>query len=143
VGIGGVSFVLALAALAFAGCGSSVSDATKVKQVLTREMAALAAGDGATACSLATAAGQAKLSRAVPGATCREVIALLASRLPAAIKEGLTSAQITKVTVSGNTATVQDADITSTRGSLSGFLQPRSAPTTFQKQPDGNWKISG
>ena len=36
-----------------------------------------------------------------------------------------------------------NADITSTQGSLSGFLDPASTPTVLVKQPVGSWKIAG
>jgi hypothetical protein len=143
VRVGLITALLTGTLVAGCGGGGGGSDVTNVKQSLTRELAALADGDGATACSLATAAGQARLEQAVSGASCERVVKLLAERLPAQVKAGLRSAQINKVTVNGDTATVQDADITSTRGSLSGFLQPGSAPTVLKKQPDGTWKISG
>jgi hypothetical protein len=132
-----------LAGSLVAGCGSGSDDTARVKQTMTRELKSAADGDGATACSLATPSGQAKLARAVPGSTCEQVISLLSQRLPSQVKEGLRSAEIKKVTVNGDTATVQDADITSARGNLGGFLQPGSPPTILTKQPDGTWKISG
>jgi ketosteroid isomerase-like protein len=131
-----------VAVMANSGSRGGDGDIAKVKQTLTREMMAVAAGDSATACSLATPAGQARLARAVSGGSCEEVITLVAKHLPPALKAGLESAKVNRVTISGDTATVQDSDITSTRGSLAGFLQPGSAPTVFQKQPDGSWKIA-
>jgi hypothetical protein len=110
---------------------------------MTHELMAVARGDGVTACSLATPTGQARLAKSIPGATCRQVVSLLADRLSPAIKDGLGSAHVTRVTISGDTATVQDSDISSTRGSLAGLLQPGSPPTVLTKQPDGTWKISG
>jgi hypothetical protein len=135
--------------VALTGCGGGGggggSDVTKVKQTLRRELVALATGDGATVCSLATASGRTKLENAVPGASCEHVVQLVAQRLPESVKEGLRTAKIGRVTISGKTATVQDSDITSSKGSLAGFLQPGpgSAPTVLTKQPDGSWKISG
>jgi len=126
-----------------AGCGGGTDDVAKVKQTMTRFLAAMADGDGATACSLATASAQAKLERASPGTSCEQDVSILSGRLSSEIKDGLRSAQIKKVTIDRDTATVQDADITSTRGSLTGFLQPGSAPTVLKKQSDGSWKISG
>jgi hypothetical protein len=141
-----VCMAASVVALTIAGCGgqgSGASDVAKVKQTLLREFAAVANGDGATACSLATASGRAKLQSAVPGASCEEVVKVAAQRLPGSVKEGLLTAKVNRVTIRGETATVQDADITSSRGSLAGFLQPGSAPTTLTKQSDGSWKISG
>jgi hypothetical protein len=133
-----------LASLLVSGCGGSgQGDAAKVKQTVRHVLSALADGDGGTVCSLATASGQAKLARAVPGASCERVVDLVSRRLSAQMKEGLHSAQVKKVRISGDTATVQDADITSTRGTLSGFLKPGSGPTVLKRQSDGTWKVSG
>ena len=52
-------------------------------------------------------------------------------------------ALIGSATVDGGSATVSNADITSTQGTLSGFLGPSSAPTVLTKQPDGSWMIAG
>jgi hypothetical protein len=109
---------------------------------MRREFIAVANGDGAIVCSLATPAGQARLASAVRGATCPQVIKLVAQRLPLGVKAALLSAKVTRVTVHGNTATVQDADIHTSHGALTGFLRAGSAPTVLTKQPDGSWKIS-
>jgi hypothetical protein len=135
--------VALLAVVLAVGCGGGSDDTAKIKQTIRRELTALADGDGATGCSLATPARQAKLVRALPGAmTCDQVIKAVGQRLPASVKDGLRSAQVKKVTVHGNTATVQDADITSARGNIAAFLQPGSPPTVLTEQPDGTWKIS-
>jgi hypothetical protein len=105
-----------------------------------REFTALANGDGATACSLTTAAGRTKLQNAVPGATCAQVVTLVSQRLPPNVKQGLRTARVNKVTINGNTATVQNSDISTGQGSLAGFT---SGSTTLMKQPDGTWLISG
>lgn len=133
-----------LAAVALAGCGGRESnDVAAVKKTLTRTLSALADGDGATVCSLATPSGQAELRSAVPGATCEHVVRLVATKLTPELKDGLRSAHINMVTVHERTATVDDRDITSTRGNLKGFRDPGSPATVFMKQPDGTWKISG
>ena len=129
-----------------AGCGGTgggENDVAKVKQTMTRELSALADGDGATVCALATPSGRAKLQNEVPGLSCPQIVTVAAQRLPSAIKQGLRNARVNKVTIHGDTATVQDADITSTQGALTGFLKPGSPPTILQKQSDGTWKIAG
>jgi hypothetical protein len=144
---------LLAAALVIAGCGggsgASRADVAAVKQVMARAFAALANGDGETVCSLATQSGQqkivpdlSKIQASVPGATCPSVIREATRLLPPQIKEGMRSVVIKKVTMNGNDATVQDADIGSTRGTLMGFLHPGGEPTTLMKQSDGSWKIS-
>jgi len=131
-----------VASVALAGCGGT-SDATKVEQTVTRAFRALATGAGATLCSLATPAGQKTLAAAVPHSTCENVIKLVSVHLTASQKAALESVKIKKVTISGDHATVSDADLTSAHGSLKGFIQSGSAPTKLTKQSDGSWKLSG
>jgi hypothetical protein len=140
------AMVGSLAVLALVGCGGGAGgdgDLAKIQQTLQRDFAAIANGDGGTACALATPSGQAKLEQAVPGASCEQIVTLVAQRLPERTKDALRSAQINRVTINGDTATVQDAGITSQRGSFSGFLHPGSAPGVLKRQPDGSWKIAG
>jgi hypothetical protein len=124
------------------GCGGS-SDASKVTETITRAFHALATGDGATLCSLATEAGQKTLAAGVPHASCEDVVKLVAVHLTASQKAALESVQIKRVEINGDRATVSDAALASTRGSLKGFINPGSPPTRLTKQSDGNWKLSG
>jgi hypothetical protein len=130
-----------------AACGSSSSsssgDASAVKSTLKRAFHAVATGDGPGFCSLATPAGQKTLANAIPNASCATVIRKVSTQLSAAQKAALNSVQIKKVKITGSQATVSASDITSTSGSLKGFLQPGSAPSVLTKQSDGSWKISG
>jgi hypothetical protein len=133
-----------LAGLVIAGCGTSDSaDVAKIKRVVTSELNDLAAGKGGAACALATPAGQAELAGGTSAHSCAAAIDLASSRLTPAIKEGLRTVQINKVTVTNGSATVSDTDITSKQGNLKGFLQPASAPTVLTEQPDGSWEIAG
>jgi hypothetical protein len=143
-------FVIAVGALIAAcgsssssGSGSGSSDVAAVKSTLQRAFRAVSAGDGPGFCSLATPAGQKTLARAIPNASCATVIRKVSTQLSPTQKAALNSIQIKKVKISGRRATVSAADITSTHGSLKGFLQPNSAPSVLTKQPDGTWKISG
>lgn len=110
-----------------------------------RFAAALAAGNGPVACSLATPTAKANLLRGARAqfGSCAGVIKVIADHLPASVKEGLQTLEVRKVTVRGNRATVSGADVTSSRGQLDGFISPRSPPTQFAKQPAGNWKVTG
>jgi hypothetical protein len=136
------SIVAALAvALALTGCGGR-SDADKAKEALTTFMAAIARGDGKTACGLADAAGRQRLVTAAKGRlSCESVVAAIATRIPPDVRTGLENAEIRRVTVRGNTATVDDADITSSKGRLSGFLNG-DTPEKLVKE-GGRWKVSG
>jgi nitrous oxide reductase accessory protein NosL len=135
--------VVVSAVLAACGGGSSNNDAAQVKQTVTRAFRALATGDGATVCSLATPAGQKTLAAALPHSTCPTVIKLVSVHLSPQQKAGLESVQIKKVEVNGIHATVSDADLTSAHGTLKGFINPNSPPTKLTKQSDGSWKLSG
>jgi hypothetical protein len=135
--------VLCVAAslVALSGCGSK-SDADQAKDTMKSFLSALAKGDGKKACSLADASGQARLVAAAKGRlSCPGVISALARRLPASVKTGFENAEIKKVTVTGNTATINGADITASKGDVSGFLSG-GTPTKFVKK-GGTWKLSG
>jgi hypothetical protein len=132
------------ACVTLAACGSAATpDVAKIRQTLTRAFHALAGGDGATLCSLATQAGQASLAQAVPHSTCAQVVKLVSAELSPAQKAAMRSAQVGHVTLQGNRATVPETAITSSKGSLRGFLQAGAAPTRLTKQTDGSWKLSG
>jgi hypothetical protein len=131
---------------ALAACGGSSStnnDAAQVKQTVSRAFSALATGDGPTLCSLATPAGQKELASGLPHSTCAAVVKLVSEHLSPQQKAGLESVQVKNVVVSGNQATVSDADLTSAHGTLKGFINPKSPPTKLTKQSDGSWKLSG
>jgi nitrous oxide reductase accessory protein NosL len=129
--------------LVIAGCGGGSSEATKVEQTVTRAFHALATGDGATLCSLATPAGQKSLAAAVPHSSCAAVIKLVSAHLTASQKAGLESLKIKNVTINGDQATINDSDLTTAHGSLKGFIESGSPPTKLTKQSDGSWKLSG
>jgi hypothetical protein len=136
--------VLSVAIVA-AGCGGSSggsSDSAKVKQTIQGAFTDLANGNGKAFCSLATAAGQATLAKTLPGASCAKVVALVSKRLSAQQKTGLRNARVGKVTISGSGATVKSSDISTSKGTLKGFLSSSDKPTTLAKQSDGSWKLS-
>jgi hypothetical protein len=131
-------------AIVVAGCGGGggSSDAAKVKQTVTSAFIALATGNGSGFCSLATAAGQATLAKTVKGSTCAKVVTLVSEHLSAEQKTGLRNARVNKVTISGDHATVKNSDISTSKGTLKGFLAA-GAPTMLTKESDGSWKLSG
>jgi hypothetical protein len=133
--------VVVAAALAVAGCGGSSGDEQQVKNTVTTFMSALARGDGAKACALATSAAQQHLvgQASQAGGNCQAIIATISKRLPASVKQGLESAKVKKATVKGDTATVSDKDISSSSGDLSPFLG--SGSTTLKKE-NGQWKLA-
>jgi hypothetical protein len=134
--------VLALSLVALPGCGSSKSDADRAKDTMKSFLAALAKGDGTKACSLADGSGRARLVQASNSRlTCAGVIAAISRRLPANVKTALENADVKRVNVTGSTATIKGTDITSSKGSLGGFLSG-GTPTKLVKE-GGSWKLSG
>lgn len=136
---------LAVAA-AVAGCGGGGgrgADAAKVKQTVRRALTALADGNGPAFCALATAGARAELARTTPGATCPDVVTRISHQLSPAVKVGLRHARVGMVTVNGDHASIRDGNITSTRGTLKGFLQASAPPTKLTRQSNGTWKIAG
>lgn len=141
------SIALALT-LSVAGCGGGgSSDETAVKQSLQTFLAAIGRGDGKTACSLVTPSGQQALARQIAAITrssrtvsCDLILTETAKLLTAPVKQALESAQVTKVSISGSTATVRSQDVHSPKGSLSAIL-PASAPTKLAKL-GGVWKVT-
>lgn len=142
----GLGAVLTLSLL-LAACGGAsavnTADGSQAAKTLTRAFHALATGDGATICALATPAGQRSLAAAVPGSSCAKVVALVSAHLTSAQKAALASVRVKHVAVSGREATIKATDIVSSHGSLSGFLSAKSTPTRLRKQSDGSWKIEG
>jgi hypothetical protein len=135
---------LGTAVLGVAGCGAGANaDAAKVRQTVGQALAALADGNGAAFCSLATLAAQAELTRTSPGATCPQVVDGISRRLSSEVRLGLRHARVGTVTIAGGHASIRAAEITATRGSLVGFLRSPAPPTKLTRQPDGSWKISG
>ncbi len=138
--------ILALSLL-LAACGSAgtinTADGSHAAQTLIRAFHALAVGDGATICALATPAGQRSLAAAVPGSSCPKVITLVSAHLTSAQKAALASVRVKNVAIRGREATIKATDIVSSHGSLRGFLSAKSAPTRLRKQSDGSWKIEG
>lgn len=133
-----------LTGVGLVGCGGSSgssADTTAVQQTVTKVLHGLGSGDGATVCSLATKDGQAALAKAIPHSTCPQVVDLVSAHLSSAQKQGLQNAKVGKVKIDGNHASVSDSAITTTKGTLKGFLE--GTPTKLTKQSDGSWKISG
>jgi hypothetical protein len=130
--------------VAAAGCGGGGgADAAKVKQTVRRALTALADGNGPAFCALATAGAQAELARTTPGAGCPQVVRRISRQLSPNVKLGLRNARVGTVTINGDHASIRDGDITSTRGTLKGFLQASAPPTRLSRQSSGTWKISG
>jgi hypothetical protein len=135
---------LAAVVLSVAGCGAGGgADAAAVKRTVQRALTALADGDGAAFCALATPSARAELRRTTPGATCPEVVRRISEQLTPPITLALRHARVGAVTLRGNRASIRAGQITSAQGSLKGFLQAAAPPTTLVRQANGTWRITG
>jgi hypothetical protein len=139
--------VLVVAVLVLVGCGggraTDAADVAKVKATVQRALMALADGKGPAFCALATAGARAELARTTPGAGCAGVVRRISRELSDRVKLGLRNARVGKVSISRDRATIRAGEITSTRGTLKGFLQASAAPTQLIRQPNGSWEIAG
>ena len=140
---GALGLAVTAAAAGCGGGGGGGADAAKVKQTVRRALAALADGNGPAFCALATAGARAELARTTPGATCPDVVTRISHQLSPAVKVGLRHARVGTVSVNGDHASIRDGNITSTRGTLKGFLQASAPPTKLTRQSNGTWKIAG
>ncbi|HZE06310.1 MAG TPA: hypothetical protein VE127_13855 [Solirubrobacteraceae bacterium] len=128
-----------------AGCGSTHSDAgaTQVKRTVRTALTDLAAGRGAQFCLLVTPSERAHLARTFARHSCGRAMHALAAGLSPAHRMALRHARVTTVTISGARATVSSDAITTTNGSLKGFLNDHGTPTTLVRQSNGRWLIAG
>ena len=131
-----------------AGCGGGGGQDQAVKQAVTQFLSAVGRGDGAAACKHVTPAGQRALANQIAAATkstrtvsCQLIITEIGKLLPADVKTGLQNARISKVTVSGDTASVRDQDIHAAKGNLQPFLQ--GGPSTKLQRVGGVWMVTG
>ena len=131
------ALAVAGALLLAAGCGGGgkTSDADSVKATWTKAATAAVDGQGTTFCELVTDAGKAQITSRTQ-LPCEDSIRLLASQLSVADKAKIKDAQITKVSVAGDKATVTYAT-TPTLATL-GF----TGRTTLSRS-GGDWLLVG
>ncbi len=128
---------VAAALILAAGCGGGgkTSDADSVKATWKTAATAAVDGQGTAFCKLVTDAGKAQIT-ARTQLPCEDSIRLLASQLSDADKAKIKAADITRVSVSGDKATVTYAT-TPTLATL-GF----TGRTTLSKS-GGDWLLVG
>ena len=139
----GVLAALALTTL-LQGCGSASED-DKVRDVVTGFFADVANSKGEPACARLTQAAIQQLDAAAfllqAPASCPEAIATFSRQLSGDDKKALKTAEVHRVTRTGDTATVADADISlKISGQSSLFRNNDPAPITLRKV-SGSWKI--
>jgi hypothetical protein len=137
--------VAVAAGIAATGCGTATSGAgeAQVKRTVQAALADLAAGDGHAFCSLVTPAERARLARVFARPSCPAATSAAGATLSPAHRSALRHAVVTRVTVSGATATVRAADIATPGEGGKGFLSDGGKPTTLVHRPGGGWLISG
>ncbi len=129
-----------------AGCGGGKSTEDEVKDAVTGFFDDVADGDGAAACAKLTAAAVDQLNRAAfllqaPG-SCPEAIEAVNRQLSGDDKKALHSAEVNGARITGDRATVADADISLELSGQSTLFRNRDpAPLTLEKVGD-DWKIS-
>lgn len=127
-------------------CGGAKSEESKAKDAVTSFFAAVADDKGDDACVRLTPAGVQQISAAAfllrtPG-SCQDAIKALNRQLDSGDKKQLKSAKVTKVTVTGNRASVAQSDIQiQVSGQASLFHSSNPGPLQLEKVA-GDWKIS-
>jgi hypothetical protein len=141
-----VLLVVLAGALGVAGCGDDESDEAKVENTVTGFFDNVADGEGQAACARLTDSAVKELSAAAfllqAPASCQEAVELTAKQLGDEEKKALKSADVSRVTVTGERATVADTDIeVDLEGQSSVFRNNDPKPIELQKSGD-DWKIS-
>ena len=124
-----LSALLAAAALAAAGCGSTTDD---VKSTVNNYLKAFVNGDGKTACSLMTKDTQQRIVALMHTTDCITGVTAFGRRYHATL-QGLKRFKITNVKVSGN-----DAVATLVAKTAAG---PTGSETILRKE-GGHWRIA-
>jgi hypothetical protein len=137
--------VVALLTLA-AGCGGGKSDEDEVRKTVTGFFSDVADGKGAAACAKLTQPAVQQLNTAAfllrAPASCPEAIEQFSRQFNGDDKKALKSAEVRHATVTGDKATVADADIVlKISGQSSLFRNNDPAPIALDKI-GGDWKIT-
>ncbi len=132
--------------LGLAGCGDEASDEDKVENTVTGFFDNVADGEGQAACARLTDSAVEELSAAAfllqAPASCQEAVELTHKQLGDEEKNALKSADVQRVTVTGDRATVADRDIkVDLEGQSSVFRNNDPKPLELQRSGD-DWRIS-
>ena len=128
--------LLAGVSLAAAGCGGSdaKSDDEQIRDTVSAYASAFADGDGTKVCERLTERAQKEViaqGKALGGnfTTCEQTIKQLTSVISGADKKALRDIKVTKITVDGDTATLQAG--------------AGNSATTRMRKVDGEWLVDG
>ena len=118
------------------GCGGGDSAEDEVRSAWGAAARAVADGSATEFCSLVSAEGKREIARRTGGLECESAVRLLGARLGAGEKDAIRDAEITKIDVRGDDATVSYES----SGALSkvGFTG-----RTSMRKVDEQWLLSG
>jgi hypothetical protein len=128
--------VMGLSVLLAGGCGSRDSAEGEVRSAWQAAADAVADGNATRFCSLVSAEGKREIARRTGGLECESAVRLLGSRLSAREMTSIRGAEITKIDLRGENATVSYES----SGALAkvGF----TGRTTMRKVGE-QWMLSG
>ena len=128
--------VLVLVGLPAGGCGGGGSAEDEVRSAWNAAAHAVATGDATRFCELVSAEGKREIARRTGGLECESAVRLLGARLGAGDKDAIRGAEVTKIEVRGDAATVNYES----SGALAkvGFTG-----RTSMLEVDGRWLLSG
>ncbi len=136
---------VALVAVA-AGCGGSTSDTDKVKASVSDFLTAVADDKGASACALLTDSAIQELNSAAfllrAPASCADAIEGFNRQLSSDEKKALKSAEVNRVTITGDKAIVADNDLLLEAGGEAGLFRNNDPRPLALERIGGDWKIS-
>ncbi len=132
--------------MATTACGGSKSDADSVKSTVSSFFAAVGNNKADGACALLTDAGVKELSSAAfllrPPSSCADAIKTFNKVLTSDDKKSLETTKVKRVTITGNTATVDDNDIELKSGGEVGLFRNSSPKPLTLEKVGSDWKIS-
>lgn len=143
---GALAVVLAVGMLAGSGCTESESEEAEVKKVVTTFLADAADGKGDEACAVLTGDAVRYVSMvgavAQTEASCPDAVEALSGRFADDEKKALKSADVKRVSITDDRATIAREDIEiEYRGESRLFPRPEGAQVVVEKTDDG-WKIA-
>lgn len=128
--------LLVVGSIVAAGCGGSdaTSDAEQIRDTVSAYATAFADGDGKQVCERLTARAQKEIvgqGKVLGGtsSTCEQTIKQIASAISDADKKSLREIKVTKLTVDGDTATLQAG--------------AGNSANTRMRKVDGEWLVDG
>ena len=130
------ALVVGLSVLLAGGCGSGASAEGEVRSAWRTAANAVADGSATDFCSLVSAEGQREIARRTGGLDCESAVRLLGSRLSASDKSAIRGAEITKIEVRGDDATVSYE-------SSGALAEVGLTGRTTMRKVGGRWLLSG